>query len=236
MLFVHHAAAQHYAVRRVEQHRVGAHLAQVVGLQLPGEVIVGQSGSLYLPAGLYRRAAGQALQAALVAVAAALGHGIVGMHAHHDVAQLRMHGPVQYVAVHDHAAAYARAHRDVQAAAQPLARAHGVLGYGGRVHVGVKAHRYAQRLLERAVQGIVDPQLLGGRGYIAIGGALPVQIDRAEAAHAQRVHLMAREKVDYRRHGLRRRGGGNAFPLKHIAVFIAGGQHHLGAAGLQCAQ
>ena len=134
------------------------------------------------------------------------------------------------------AAAYAGAHGIINQGIHPLARAQQRFAQGGGIDVSIDFHRYAQGLTEGLGQGIIPPAGLGRGGNAAIIGRVGIQAQGAEAAHAQGFNALFPEKPHHIRHGFRRFPGGKADSFENIAVFIAEHAHHLGAAGLQCAQ
>ncbi len=112
---------------------------------------------------------------------------------------------------------------------------HVQLGQRGGVHVGVDGGGNIPAMKQLGQQGIILPFQLGRGGDIAVGGGIRVQIQRAEAAHAQRVDVPTVKKSLHGRHRYRRFLGGDGHSFQFLAGLVKGGQHHFGAAGFQCA-
>jgi len=165
----------------------------------------------------------------------AVGHGVALLRREEHVPHFRVHQPVHHLAVDHQTAADARAHRHIQQAAAPLARAHGVFRQCRRVHVRVDARGHTQRVLERGHQWILNPFLLRGLGDAAVGRRGRVQVQRAEGADAQRLHVEFPDKIDNLRHGDVGRERRKAGALKHAALRVADRADHLGSARFQCA-
>ena len=236
MHLLHHAAAEHDHLRRYRDDHVHAHLRQIRRLQLPRGVILGHQLGGKPPALFNRGAAGQPFEAVPMIRAYAVGHGVALLRREDHVPHFRVHQSVHHLAVDHQTAANARAHRHIQQAAVPLARAHGVFRQR-RVHIRVDARGHAQRVLERGHQRILDPFLLRGLGDAAVGRRGRVQIQRAEGADAQRLHVEFPDKIHNLRHGDvgRERRKAGALKLKNLPIFVSDCADHLGSARLQCA-
>ena len=108
-----------------------------------------------------------------------------------DVAHLRMHHAMKNAAVDDRAAADARADGEIKKVGQVLRRAPAGLAQRGRVHVGVKTNRHAQRIAHRARQIVILPAGLRRGGDIAERKRGAVQIDRPKRTDPHRLQFAA---------------------------------------------
>lgn len=162
-------------------------------------------------------------------------HRIAFQRCKDHVPHFRMHQPVDHPAVCHEAAANTRAHRHIQQAAAPLARAHRVFRQRRRVHIRVDARRHTQRILERRHQWIIDPLFFRRFGDVAVSRRSRIQVKRAERADSQRLDVEFPDKIHNLRHGHIRRERLKTGALEHAALRITDRADHFGAARFQCA-
>ena len=236
VLLLHHAAAQHDLLRRKHKNRRHAHLRQIIALQHPGGMIRRKLLRGLAPAFENRRTAGHAFQTAVVERAGAVRHRIVRMRPQPEMAKFRMNQSMDNFVFHHNTRADARTNRHVNAAGQPLRRAHTVFGDCRRVHIVVVAAGYADRLAQFGQERIVRPALLGRTGNVTVRRRILMQVDRTKAGHAQRVDRFAFEKLNQPGHRFRRGKRRIADAGKYTPRLIADGADHFRSAGFQCAK
>ena len=139
-------------------------------------------------------------------------------------------------AADDDAQAHPGAHGDVDAAGGPPGAAPEGLPQGGGVYVRVQAHGQTQAVPKEGQNGAAPPARLGRGLDNAVVRAPGVQLQGAEAAHAQGGQALIPEKGQELRDGLLGRAGRDGQPVQNLALGRGRGADHLGPAGLQSAE
>ena len=167
---LHDSAAHHYALGRQGHGDIGDSVSQVLCLQVPGRVALGQGAGGGAPPGLHRGAGGQPFEAVAVVRARpveGVGGAVVG---DADVSHLRVARAVERAAFYDRAASDAGAYGDVDQAADCAAIPPAVFSQGGGVYVGVERDREPELLNDGAYEIDVPPAGLGCRRDVAVRG------------------------------------------------------------------
>jgi hypothetical protein len=186
---LHHAAAEHEALRRGQQRDLCAQLPQVVRFDAPQRMIVRRLAEFATEAGVERGAAGEAFETVAMKRTDAVETAVVRMPARTQVAGFGMQQPVQRPPAHDQADTDTGAHGDVGQVIESLAGAPAAFGQRRRVDVGVQADGHGKPCGQRRHQACAAPAGLGRSEQPAVVRRARVEFERSETADADRAKI-----------------------------------------------
>ena len=150
------------------------------------------------------------------------------------MARLGMEHAVQQTAAHHHACTHAGTDGQVDDGIEAARATERRLAQAGDVDVGVVAHGDVAAGTHGAEEVIAAPARLGRIKHMTVLGTRGVDRGGPEGTDAHGVHLALGKPGCHLGHDLLGRRSGQGLALKYRAVLGPHGQHHLGAARLQC--